>query len=101
MFDPGKIKLKYVLGIHKDLPGYPTGEDILYFAIKRHYEKETGEDITFTDNFVIKKLGQEYLDNIIQSLNELVRDGYLSITRQTKDSTTYKVLINEYIKNAV
>lgn len=101
MFDIGKIKLKYVLGIHKDLPGYPTGGDILYFVIKRHYEKESGDDITFTDNFIIKKLGQEYMDNIIQSINELVRDGYVSVTRQTKDSTTYKVLINEYIKNAV
>ena len=97
MFNQGKIKLKYILGMHKDMPGYPTGEDILYFVIKRHYEKDGGEDITFTDNFIIKKLGQEHLDTIIQSINELVRDGYVSVVRQTKDSTTLKVLINDYI----
>jgi hypothetical protein len=101
MFDPGKIKLKYILGIHKDLPGYPAGEDILYFVIKRHYEKDGSDDITFTDNFIIKKLGQEHLDTIVESLNKLVNDGYLAITRETKDSTTYKVLINDYIKNAI
>jgi hypothetical protein len=97
MFNTGKIKLKYILGMHKDMPGYPTGEDVLYFIIKRHYEKEGTGDITFTDNFVIKKLGQEHLDTIIESVNGLVHDGYVSILRETKDSTTYRVIKNEYI----
>ena len=97
MFNTGKIKLKYILGMHKDMPGYPTGEDILYFIIKRHYEKDASSEITFTDNFAIKKLGQEYTDTIVESLNGLVHDGYLIITRETKDSTTYKVLKNDYI----
>ena len=62
MFNSGKVKLKYILGIHKDLPGYPTGEDILYYIIKRHYEKESDNNITFTDNFAIKKIGHEYAE---------------------------------------
>lgn len=97
MLNTGKIKLKYILGMHKDMPGYPTGEDILYFIIKRHYEKDGSDEITFTDNFAIKKLGQEHTDTIVESLNGLVHDGYVSIVRETKDSTTYKVLINNYI----
>ncbi len=97
MFNTSKIKLKYILGMHKDMPGYPTGEDILYFIIKRHYEKDGTGEITFTDNFVVKKLGQEYLDTIIGSLNGLVHDGYVNVIRETKDSTTYKVLKNDFI----
>lgn len=97
MFNQGKIKLKYILGMHKDMPGYPTGEDILYFVIKRHFEKDGGDDITFTDNFIIKKLGQEYLDTILESLNGLVASEYVTIVRETKDSTTYKVLKNDFI----
>jgi len=97
MFNQGKIKLKYILGMHKDMPGYPTGEDILYFVIKRHFEKDGGNDITFTDNFIIKKLGQEYLDTILESLNGLVASEYVTIVRETKDSTTYKVLKNDFI----
>ena len=97
MFNPGKIKIKYILSIHKDLPGYPNGEDILYYIIKRHSEKETDETITFTDNFAIKKLGQEYSENIQSPLTQLVSDGYLEIIRETKDSKTYKILINDFI----
>lgn len=97
MFNTGKIKLKYILGIHKDLPGYPTGEDILFYIIKRHSEREADEIITFTDNFAIKKIGQEYADRIQSSLSQLVIDGYLEVIRETKDSKTYKILINDFI----
>ena len=96
-FNQDKIKLKYILGIHKDLPGYPTGEDILYYVIKRHHEKGKDGDVTFTDNLLFKKLGDEYADNIIQSLNELVHSSQVSILRETNESTTYKVLKNDYI----
>ena len=84
MFKPGKIKLKYILGMHKDMPGYPTGEDILYFVIKRHYEKDGGEDITFTDNFIIKKLGQEHLDTIIQSIKYSTNSTFPLLDAQCK-----------------
>jgi hypothetical protein len=30
MFDPQKIKLKYTLGVWKELPGYPSEEDIQF-----------------------------------------------------------------------
>ncbi len=100
IFNSDNTKLKYILGIHKDMPGYPTGEDILYYVIKRHSERETGNEITFTDNFVMKKLGQEHSETIIDSLNKLVHSGYIEITRETKDSTSYKVLINDY-SNAI
>ena len=100
MFDPDKIKLKYILGTYKDGPGYPIGEDIMYYIIKRHYERDASDEITFTDNFAIKKIGTEYMETILKSLDGLVSSGYLEITRETKDSTSYRVLINEYT-NAV
>ena len=96
IFNPDNTKLKYILGIHKDMPGYPTGEDILYYVIKRHSERETGDEITFTDNFIMNKLGNEYSETIIDSLNKLLQSGYIEITRETKDSTSYRVLINDY-----
>jgi hypothetical protein len=33
MFDPQKIKLKYSLGVWKDLPGYPSEEDVQFELI--------------------------------------------------------------------
>jgi hypothetical protein len=96
IFNTDTIKLKYILGIHRDQPGYPTGEDILYYIIKRHSERETGDDVTFTDNFIVKKLGSEHMERIVESLNSLVSSGYIEITRETKDSTSYRVLINDY-----
>ena len=96
IFNPDNTKLKYILGIHKDMPGYPTGEDILYYVIKRHSERETGNEITFTDNFIMKKLGHDHAETIVSSLNKLMASGYIEITRETKDSTSYRVLINDY-----
>jgi hypothetical protein len=99
-FNQDKIKLKYILGMHKDMPGYPTGEDILYYVIKRHHEKGKEGSVTFTDNLLFKKLGAEYSDIITESLNKLVHDDYVSIQRETNESITYKVLKNDYI-NAI
>jgi hypothetical protein len=99
-FNHDNIKLKYILGTYKDEPLYPTGEDILYYVIKRHFEKDKGSEITFTDNLLFKKLGSEYLENINNSLEQLLESGYIILSRETNESKSYKVIKNDYI-NAI
>jgi hypothetical protein len=91
-FNHDQIKLKYILGIYKDMPGYPTGEDIIYYVTRRHFEKEKTGEVTFSDNLLLKKLGFEFEDNINKSLTSLLERGTIEIIRKTNESTTYKVL---------
>lgn len=93
-----KIKIKYILGTYKDSPVYPTGEDILYMMIKRSADRGEGmEDITFTTTKLFKKLGEVNEKNVENALAELVSTGQAEVVRETKDSQTYKILINPYI----
>jgi hypothetical protein len=93
-----KIKIKYILGTYKDSPVYPTGEDILYIMIKRVADRgEDLSDITFTTTKLFKKLGDVNEQNVKNALVDLVATGYAEVVRETKDSQTYKILINNYI----
>lgn len=93
-----KIKIKYILGTHKDSPVYPTGEDILFMMIKRAADRGEGMlDITFTTTKLFKKLGDVNEENVNNALAELVATGHAEVVRETKDSQTYKILINTYI----
>jgi len=98
IYNTDKIKLKYILGIYKTSPDFPTGEDILYTMIKRAADRsEDMSDITFTSTKVYKKLGEEYGKNIEKSLTELVDTKQVEVIRETKDSNTYRILNNPYI----
>jgi hypothetical protein len=97
-FTAEKIKIKYILGMHKDSPVYPTGEDILYLMMKRALDRgEDINDITFTTTKLFKKLGEFKMENAEKSLKELVDIGATEVIRETKDSQTYKIINNPYI----
>lgn len=46
--EKGKIKIKYLLGIWKDLPDYPTKEDIIY-ELNSYLIKDGRPDGEFSD----------------------------------------------------
>lgn len=97
-YSQDKVKIKYILGTYKDSPVYPTGEDILYLMIKRAADRgEDLSDITFTTTKLFKKLGDVNEEIVEKSLQGLVDTGHAEVVRETKDSQTYKILINTYI----
>ena len=91
-----KIKLKHILGIHVDLPGYPSPDDIIYYGVKRAFDR--GKDLTFTDALLYKKLGgtPELDENINNSIRELIESGNIELSRINKDSNSYRILNNPY-----
>lgn len=92
--DTSKLKVKYVLGIHSTLKGYPTPEDILYELI-RDYCAKVAKDIKFTDISLQKRwsLSEEKAQEIIQHLES---KGYLEVVNQTSAYKTYQVVQNPY-----
>lgn len=97
-FTADKIKIKYILGMHKDSPEYPSGEDILYLMMKRASDRgEDINDITFTSTKLFKKLGDFKMENAEKSLKELIAISAIEIIRETKDSQTYKIKNNPYL----
>lgn len=97
-FTQDKIKIKYILGTHKDSPEYPTGEDILYLMVKRAADRgEDLSDITFTTTKLFKKLGDFKMENAEKSIKDLVDSKSIEMIRETKDSQTYRIIKNPYL----
>lgn len=96
-FDINKVKIKHILGIHKDMNGYPTGEDLLYFIVKHYHDRgKEMDNITFTDHFLIKKLGKKHKESIHKAIDELLHNKTIESFRENKDSISYKILKNSY-----
>lgn len=91
-----KIKIKHILGVHVDLPGYPNTDDIIYYGVKRAFDR--GKELLFTDALIKKKLGgtSELDENINVSISKLLENGEVELTRVNKDSNSYRILNNPY-----
>lgn len=89
-----KLKVKYVLGNHASLPGYPDFQDVI-FELIRDYCVKVAKDIKFTNVSLQRKyeLTEEKTSAIIQ---KLMADGILSEINSTSAYTTYEVIINPY-----
>jgi len=89
-----KLKVKYVLGNHSSVPGYPDAEDII-FELIRDYCGKVAKEIKFTNVSLQKKysLTEERASAIIE---KLMADGILEVSLQNSAYTTYEVIRNPY-----
>jgi hypothetical protein len=89
-----KLKVKYVLGNHSSVPGYPDTEDII-FELIRDYCGKVAKEIKFTNISLQKKysLTEEKTSAIIE---KLMADGILQVSLQNSAYTTYEVIRNPY-----
>jgi transcription initiation factor IIE alpha subunit len=88
-----KVKIKHVLGIAKDLPGYPDENDVMF-----HLVKEIGDrkDPSFTDVQISAQLKteQEEIRRLLLILSEV---GNIKITKVTDEKMIVKVAKNPYL----
>ena len=89
-----KLKVKYVLGNHSSVPGYPDAEDII-FELIRDYCGKVAKEIKFTNVSLQKKysLTEDMTSAIIE---KLMADGILKVSLQNSAYTTYEVIHNPY-----
>lgn len=88
-----KVKIKYVLGIAKDLPGYPTAEDLMFHIIKEMGDRK---DPSFTDVQLAAQLSksQEEIRSLLLRLSE---EGLLKMGKVTDEKMIVKVAKNPYL----
>ena len=88
-----KVKIKHVLGIAKDLPGYPDEQDLLF-----HLIKETGDrkDPSFTDVQIAVQIGHDR-EKVRDLMHSLAEQGYLKTGKVTEEKMIVKVLKNPFI----
>ena len=89
-----KLKVKYVLGNHSSVPGYPDAEDVI-FELIRDYCGKVAKEIKFTNVSLQKKyeLTEEKTSAIIE---RLMADGILSEVNSNSAYSTYEVMVNPY-----
>jgi len=94
VINAGKLKVKYVLGIHSSLPSYPDAEDILYELI-RDYCGRVATELKFTDVSLQKKysLSDKQLKNTIEWLTN---KKILKAVNNNPNYTTYEIIKNPY-----
>lgn len=88
-----KVKIKHVLGIAKDLPGYPDEHDVMF-----HLVKEIGDrkDPSFTDVQISAQLKTDR-EEIRRLLLVLSDEGNLKIGKVTDEKMIVKVAKNPFL----
>lgn len=90
-----QLPIKYILGIHKQMPEYPSGIDILYHLVKMHVRKPTRYKQTFTFyNLTTYEFPNESEADLRQAINELIKLGYIDKLKSKKES--YKIIKNPF-----
>lgn len=92
-----KLPIKYVMGVEKDLPGYPNALDIIHAQIVMCVRNPDRYKNTFTlhalKTYRFPEVGVEHL---VTSLNDAIEQGVLEQTNQEECKEAYKILINPF-----
>lgn len=92
-----KLPIKYILGIEKDLPDYPTALDVLQAEVKlcnRNPERYKG---SFTYHALkTYRFPDSDHNKILESALELVSLGLIEQTNKEAGKEAFKILINPF-----
>lgn len=92
-----KLPIKYILGIEKDLPGYPTALDVLQAEVKlcnRNPDRYKG---SFTLHALkTYRFPESEEDIILESAKELVALGLCEQTNNEAGKEAFKIIKNPF-----
>lgn len=90
-----KLKIKYILDNYRDLPKFPTCEDILYELTKDFCTKST--NVLYFTNETLKN--RYNLDNnkIELFVNKLIEKGIIKKEKEKENLITYSVIKNIFV----
>lgn len=102
------LKVKYVLGIYEDLPGYPTLEDF-YYLMHKWYFDENGEHfiheyrgipfkgkIIFHSQILEEKIGNKTKSDKL--IKKLLNSKVIEVSKETKYTTYYDIIDETKLK---
>lgn len=93
-----KLKLKWILGIYKVLPSYPSQEDFLFEITEFHYQKDSLND-SFGKNVFKLIMGTkkfyEFETKVDEFLEYAIANNFIKKS-ETKNKETY-IIVKENI----
>ena len=95
--EKNKLKIKYLLGIWKDLPEYPTKEDVIY-ELNSYLIKDGRPDGEFSDQTFNSFLPEGWEENkFAEAVNELIETDIFEKTEKTLGNKNwYKIKDNPH-----
>ena len=96
--DKNKLPIKYILGIHKDLPAYPDAFDILYIFINENIKRPSKHGKNFTKHALLTyHCDKKHYNNATEGINRALQLGLIEPNIETKEKESYKIIINPFI----
>jgi len=91
------LPIKYIMGIEKDLPDYPTGFDILYNEIQLCVRMPDRHKGNFTLHALKTYRFQETEESkLLDSINDLVNLGIVETVNTEKGKLSWKIIQNPF-----
>lgn len=95
--DEDSLPIKYILGIEKELPGFPGSFDILYNEVKMCVKSPDRYKGSFTLHALkTYRFPETDEQHLLQSLAELIKLGLAEQTNDEDGKQAYKILINPF-----
>jgi hypothetical protein len=98
--EKNNIKFKYLMGVWKTLPNYPTKEDIIY-EISLYLLKDKRPNGEFSPQTFNSIFGSRWeRDSHGQIIKKMIEDGdFIETKKSTASKIWYKINNNPYYKN--
>ena len=92
-----QVPIRYILGVEKDLPGYPNALDVLYNEVKMCVKSPDRYKGSFTLHALkTYRFPETEEAHLINSLDELIKLGLVEQTNGEDGKQSYKILINPF-----
>ena len=97
--DEEKVPIKYILGIERELEGFPTSMDIMHHIVSLCYKHPKRYKGSFTKHHCMTYWFKDCNENILdESLNKLVETGFILETNTSPGKEGYKIVQNPFNK---
>lgn len=92
-----KLPIKYILGIEKDLPDYPTALDVLHAEVKKSNRNPERYKGSFTyHSLKTYRFPESDHETILKSAMELVSMGLCEQTNNEPGKEAFKIIKNTF-----
>jgi hypothetical protein len=92
-----RLPIKYILGIEKELPGFPGSFDILYNEVKMCVKSPDRYKGSFTLHALkTYRFPETEEQHLIEGLDELIKLGLIEQTNDEEGKQAYRILVNPF-----
>ena len=97
--DDDMIPIKYILGIHAELPSYPDHMDVLWVIINQAIRRPDRQKDTFGQKGFFNYHSNGNVENAAESIQKLLELGWIEPAKTKPGHESFKIVHNPFIKN--